>query len=130
MLAKAEAMTVIPAEDVERAAKFYTEKLGLKALTPVTDEFTIFSAGSGTKILMYKRERTKAEHTVLTFIVDDVEAAMKGLIANGVTPEKYDTPGFESNEFGVVQVGEMQSGFFKDTEGNVISVATPPPNMS
>ncbi|MCH7663889.1 MAG: VOC family protein [Chloroflexi bacterium] len=130
MLANAEAMTVIPAEDTERAAKFYTEKLGLEALTPVTDEFTIFSAGSGTKILMYKRERTKAEHTVLTFIVDDVEAVMKGLIENGVTPEMYDMPGFESNEFGVVQVEEVQSGFFKDTEGNIISVATLPPDMS
>lgn len=126
MLSNAEAMTVIPVEDPQRAAKFYTEKLGLEAITPITDEFTIFSAGSGTKILMYKRERTKAEHTVLTFVVEDVEAVMKGLIAKGVTPEIYDFPEFKSNELGIVEMDGNLSAFIKDPEGNIISIATQP----
>ena len=126
MLSNAEAVTVLPAEDMARAIKFYTEKLGLEILAPSSDDFTLLSTAGGSKILIYPRERTKAEHTVLTFIVENVEEAIKGLIANGVTPEQYDMPGFKTNELGIVEMEGTSSAFIKDPEGNIISIATPP----
>lgn len=124
MLGKAEAMTVLPAEDVQRAAAFYTEKLGLKAITPVSEQFTIFQAGNESKILIYQRERTKAEHTVLGFSVEDIEGTVKGLIEKGVTFEQYDFPGLKTDELGIAPIGDTQSAWFVDSEGNIVSITS------
>jgi predicted enzyme related to lactoylglutathione lyase len=128
MLAQTKAISTLPAEDVQRATTFYTEVLGLKKIDlgfAQNENFpnAAFEAGEGSTVFIYQRERTKAEHTALTFIVDNVEETVNGLIAKGVTFEQYDFGEIKTNELGIVDMEGGRSAWLTDPEGNIISIA-------
>ncbi|MDA1036149.1 MAG: VOC family protein, partial [Chloroflexi bacterium] len=79
---------ILPAEDMARAKAFYTEKLGLSVAFE-NPQGTAYNAGKGTTIFLYPYGKTKAEHTVAGFTVDDVRATVKELRAAGVVFEDY-----------------------------------------
>lgn len=124
MLSKARAMTILPAEDLQRARKFYGEVLGLSEIVSGIPGHAKFEAGLGSLVMLYERSRTKAEHTVLEFLVEDIEQVVKELAERGVKFEQYDFEGLRTNELGIAQLGTKQSAWFHDTEGNIISVST------
>jgi predicted enzyme related to lactoylglutathione lyase len=125
MLANAFASATVPAEDLDRGIKFYTEVLGLEKIGSVMPGQAVnFAAGQGTRILMYKRARTKAEHTAITFTVDDVEATVKGLIAKGVTFEQYDMGPLKTNELGIADMGNHKIAWLTDPEGNILGIVS------
>jgi len=124
MLASALAMATIPAEDVDRGTKFYTQMLGLKKLDGQPSRFSVFEAGQGSRILMYQRDRTKAEHTEITFLVDDVEAEVEKLSDKGVKMERYNTGEIKTNEKGIADMNGRQMAWLKDTEGNILGLST------
>ncbi|MHB1341862.1 MAG: VOC family protein [Coriobacteriia bacterium] len=120
-LSTAPASAVLPAEDLERARTFYTETLGLPVIDMPGDQFMI-SAGAGTRVLVYHRPRTVAEHTVLTFIVDDIHATMSDLMSRSVVFEDYDLPDLKTVD-GVAESETEHAAWFRDTEGNIINIA-------
>jgi predicted enzyme related to lactoylglutathione lyase len=122
MLTNAIAVASLPAEDLKRAIKFYTEQLGLKKLSEPFPGSVIFEAGGGTQVFMYERARTKAEHTVLNFMVDSVETTVKELSAKGVKFEQYDFPGLKTNELGIATIEGQTAAWLKDPEGNIIAI--------
>lgn len=112
----------IPAADLERARRFYADKLGL---TP-TDENPgglIYTTG-GTVFFLYETEYAgQAGHTIAQFHVADVGAEVKDLQANGVTFEHYDLPGM-TWEGDVASMGDMgHAAWFKDSEGNTYEIS-------
>ena len=121
-LANAPVCAVLPAEDIERAKKFWTGKIGLsiEKQMPGTGD-VLFSAGKGTKIYMYQRARTKAEHTVAEFEVENLEETMKELRVKGVKFEDYDFPGLKTVN-GVAEYDGGKAAWFIDTEGNIVSI--------
>jgi len=124
MLNKAIAMATIPAENLERAKKFYKDTLGLKLLDS-PEGSAIFEAGSGTTVFIYERARTKAEHTAITFLVKDVKAVVKDLTAKGVKFEHYDMPGIKTDEMGIADMGDGNPiAWLTDPEGNILAIAT------
>ena len=88
---------------------------------PGQDGVGMLHAGNGTQVLLYQRERTKAEHTVLGFEVDDIDSVVADLKGHGVAFEEYDMPGVKT-ENGVAWMGDIGSAWFTDTEGNIISI--------
>jgi hypothetical protein len=54
--------------------------------------------------------------------VKDVEAAVADLRAKGVTFEEYDMPGLKTVD-GIAGLGEERVAWFKDPEGNILSLA-------
>jgi hypothetical protein len=54
--------------------------------------------------------------------VQDIGAEMADLRSRGVTFEEYDLPGLKTVG-GVASFGENQVSYFKDTEGNILSLA-------
>jgi predicted enzyme related to lactoylglutathione lyase len=120
MLRNASIAPVLPAEDLQRAKTFYEEKVGLK-ITNNTQDGVMFECGNGTFLSVYKRERTKAEHTVAGFAVEDLESEMKELRERGVVFEDYDQPGLKTVN-GVAALGNDKGAWFKDTEGNILSL--------
>ena len=131
MLDKAPVFAIVPCVDLERAANFYGEVLGLeRAPMPGSEEqpwAMVFACGQGTRLLVYLREMpTKADHTAAGWLVDDVNAVVDRLLAHGVTMEVYDMPGAEFDERGVATSGDIKSAWFKDTEGNILSVSESP----
>jgi len=120
---------VIRAENFERARAFYTEVLGLeeKASAGPTTE-SVFLAGDGTMLSIYERPGMPApQNTTLMFGVPAASftAVMDELKGKGVVFEDYDLP-----EIGLVTTGGVAEyegakiAWFKDTEGNILSVGS------
>ena len=119
MLTRAPVMTMLPVKDLERARDFYVNKLGLEAEGLAADGKFVLRA-SGTKFgLIPKPEGTKAEHTAVSFEVEDVAAEIKTLKGRGVVFEDYDFPGFKTVDHMIV-LGTDKAAWFKDTEGNIL----------
>jgi len=121
MLTNAAIHPTLPAVDLGRSRKFYEEILGLKVAATDPSPGILFEAGEDTRVYVYQRGATKAEHTAASFTVDDVEATVKELKAKGVTFEEIDTPTFKTVD-GIATMGEMKGAWFKDTEGNILAV--------
>lgn len=112
----------LPAVDLERARKFYEEKLGLK-VTQTDKGGVMLQAGGGTALFLYRRGPTKADHTVASFNVDNIEAEMSELGAKGVVFEEYDMPQMHIKTInGLATMDGAKMAWFKDTEGNILSI--------
>jgi len=123
-LADAPVNANIPVLDMDRAKKFYQEKLGLKPFAEEIPGGVGFEAGKGTMLFLYQRGPSKAEHTLASWMVDDLAAEMKALRDKGITFEEYNIPemGIKTDN-GVATWGDMKSAWFKDSEGNILSLA-------
>jgi predicted enzyme related to lactoylglutathione lyase len=120
MLTNAKTATTLPVVDLKRAKTFYQEKLGLKTSEDVPGG-VMLEAGSGQRILLYQRERTKADHTVIGFEVDDVEKEVKELRGRGIQFEEYDMPNLKTVD-SIAKLENWKTAWFKDTEGNILSI--------
>ena len=123
MLTNVPVHPTLPAVDLERAKKFYEEKLGLKVTRTDPSPGALLQAGEGTQLYIYQRSATKADHTAASFTVADVEAIVKGLKAKGVVFEEVALPNMGVKTVdGVATMGEMKAAWFKDTEGNILAI--------
>ena len=84
MLTRAPVMTMLPVKDLERARDFYVNRLGLEAEGLAADGKFVLRAGGAKLALMPKPEGTKAEHTAVSFEVEDVAAEIRALENRGV----------------------------------------------
>ena len=121
MLTNAMVAPTLPAVDLKRARKFYEQKLGLKVVMEDPSPGIMLQCGKGTMMYAYQRAATKADHTVASFAVDNVEAEVKELKAKGIKFEDYDMPGIKTVG-GIATMGDMKAAWFKDTEGNILNV--------
>jgi catechol 2,3-dioxygenase-like lactoylglutathione lyase family enzyme len=124
MLSKATVTPTLPVVDLKRARKFYEEKLGLKVVKEDPSPAITVEAGKGTRLYIYQRGATKADHTVAEFTVDNVEAEVKGLKEKGVKFEEYDisSMGIKTVD-GIATMNGYKSAWFKDTEGNILGIS-------
>ena len=112
---------VICTSDRDRATAFYRDTLGL-VLTREDRFAAVFTTGGVTLRLSLVADFTPHEHSILGFVVQDVKATVKALREQGVTFNVY--PGFSQDEFGILTLpgGAGQVAWFKDPDGNVLSV--------
>jgi catechol 2,3-dioxygenase-like lactoylglutathione lyase family enzyme len=114
----------ISVTDLEKAKSFYGETLGLKSKGEIADGHIQYEAGNGTVLLVFKRKNPpKAENTVASFWVDDVESVVKELRERGVKFEELDSPELKTVD-GVATMGEVKAAWFKDPEGNILAVSS------
>src|SRR5580700_9952646 len=75
----------IHAKDVERAAAFYRDKLGLKLLFKAPPGLAFFGCG-GVRLMLSGAEKPEFDHpsSVLYFSVPDIQAGYGKLRASGV----------------------------------------------
>ncbi len=120
---------VLRAENMERARRFYADVLGLarQERAGATSE-GVFLAGSGTGLMLYERPGMPApQNTTLGFEVPDdrFDEILDDLRGKGVTFEEYDLPDIGLKTVnGVAEFDGMKVVWFKDSEGNIISVGT------
>ncbi len=111
----------LPCTDFDRAKGFYTEKLGLKISKDMSDMgMAMFNTGGDSGFVLFKREPFTCDHTEAGWSVEDVEATVKALTEKGVTFEQY--PELHTDEVGISRMGGGMCAWFKDTEGNILSV--------
>jgi catechol 2,3-dioxygenase-like lactoylglutathione lyase family enzyme len=122
MLGKADATPMIAVKDLDRARKFYQEKLGLEAKEEMGGELLTVQSGR-TPITVYKSEFAGTNKaTSLTFAVDDIESECRDLKEKGIFFEKYDVEGLTPK--GDIYEGEggFKTAWFKDPDGNILSL--------
>lgn len=123
MLTHAPATTVLPVVDIERARRFYQDKLGLTPEGARPDGRIVFRCGGGaTLALTPKPEGTKvSQHAALSFHVKDLEAEIRDLESRGVVFSDYDLPGLKTVNHICVTPSE-KAAWFRDPEGNILSL--------
>jgi catechol 2,3-dioxygenase-like lactoylglutathione lyase family enzyme len=110
---------ILPVKDLARARRFYEEQLELEPVGHKPDGKFVYRCG-GTDIALFpKPDGTKAEHTALSFEVDDIAAAVRRLKARGVEFADYDLPGLKTVEH-VCVLGSEKAAWFQDPEGNIL----------
>ncbi|HLS87130.1 MAG TPA: VOC family protein [Burkholderiales bacterium] len=110
---------LLPVKDLERARRFYEDQLGLEALGAKPDGKFVYRCGGAEIALFPKPEGTKAEHTALSFKVDDIAATIRDLESRGVAFADYDLPGLRTVEH-VCVLGSEKAAWFQDPEGNIL----------
>lgn len=110
---------MLPVKDLERARRFYEQQLGFECGAPRPDGKYVYRCG-GTEIALFPRPGgTKAEHTALSFQVEDIRASIRELESRGVRFADYDLPGLKTVEH-VCVLGAEKAAWFQDPEGNIL----------
>ncbi len=117
MLSKHEARAALPVKDINRARKFYQEKLGL---TPVSEEQggLTYQVKGSSFFLFPSAGVSNGSFTQLGWETDNIEAEMAELKAKGVIFEEYNLPDFKTIGGIFTQEGS-RAAWFKDSEGNL-----------
>jgi catechol 2,3-dioxygenase-like lactoylglutathione lyase family enzyme len=119
MLAERPIHTALPAADLERARRFYAEKLGLTPESEVPGGL-FYRCGENTQFLLFPSQgAASGTHTQAGWIVDDIEAEVADLKARGVVFEEYDTPDLKTVN-SVATTGQTKAAWLKDSEGNLL----------
>lgn len=121
MLSNSSVTTMLPVKDMARARSFYEDRLGLKPGGLRPDGKFVYAVGGSTLALFPKPEGTKADHTAISFRVDDIAASIDELKRAGVVFEDYDFPGLKTVNH-VCVLGAEKAAWFKDTEGNYLCI--------
>jgi catechol 2,3-dioxygenase-like lactoylglutathione lyase family enzyme len=124
MLGDRDAVTNIAVKNLDVAKKFYEGTLGLKPVDAEGQEVIVFKSGNS-KIFVYRSQYAGTNKaTAVTWVVGDrVDDIAQALKAKGVTFEHYDMPGLTRK--GDVHVGgKMKIAWFKDPDGNILSIVS------
>ena len=120
MLQSAPMYSYIPAKNVDRARKFYEDKLGFKPKQE-TAGGVVYEFAKGTACFLYPTPNAGSSQASQAFWqVEDVEREVAELKARGVKFEKYDMP--EMNDNGISTAGGAKAAWFKDSEGNIMAL--------
>ena len=114
----------VPVQNVERATRFYRDVLGLPYLFSA-GQLSFFDCG-GVRIMLDRPENKEFDHpsSVLYFSVPDIHGAYQRLLDGGVAivePPKI---------IAAMPDHDLWMSFFRDTEGNVMSVMSEVPRKS
>ncbi|HCT77130.1 MAG TPA: glyoxalase [Micromonosporaceae bacterium] len=113
----------LPASDLARARQFYSKNLGLEP-SKETDQGLTYECADHTKILLFpSMGEASGTHTQASFEVEDLEAEVKRMKANGVKFEEYDYPDFKSVNSIVIDKDGTKGAWFKDSEGNLLAIS-------
>jgi catechol 2,3-dioxygenase-like lactoylglutathione lyase family enzyme len=123
-------VTRIPTQDLDRARRFYADKLGLEP-SEERPGGLLYRCAEGEFALFGSAGRSPGTFTQMAFDVDDLDAIVAELKARGVVFEEVDVPGLETVD-GIAEVsgnypskggkGE-HAAWFRDSEGNMLGIA-------
>ena len=129
MLNTGRVATRLPAQDLDRARRFYAEKLGLD---PVDERpgGLLYRGASGEFALFESMGASPGTFTQMGWEVDDIEVTVAALRKRGVVFEEVDAPGLKTAE-GIAEIagnypskgarGE-RAAWFRDSEGNMLGI--------
>ncbi len=123
MLTGAQVMAIVPTTDLERARAFYGEKLGLvEAGVPTPGPQVLYRCGGSTLLEVYERPTAgDAQHTLASWQVRDLKAAVDQLRDRGVRFEQYDLPDVKTED-GISATGHLREAWFRDPDGNILRI--------
>jgi catechol 2,3-dioxygenase-like lactoylglutathione lyase family enzyme len=127
MLEDARVATRLPAQDLDRARRWYADKLGLEP-TEERPGGLLYRFAEGAFALFTSAGTSPGTFTQMGFEVDDLAAVVAELRRRGVEFEEVDVPGLRTVD-GIAEVegnypskggkGE-RAAWFRDSEGNLL----------
>ena len=118
-LSRYELNASIAVSDMARASEFYEDKLGLRATSSGADGSKVYE--SALHVYPSPGNAGMSAATLATWYVDDVEAVVDELTANGVRFEHYE--GITTDAKGISpRAGGGKVAWFKDPDGNTFAV--------
>jgi predicted enzyme related to lactoylglutathione lyase len=107
----------INAHDVERAAAFYQDVLGLKLLFKAAPGLAFFDCG-GVRLMLSRPDKPEFDHasSILYFAVPDIHEAHKKMKDGGARFED------EPHLLARMPNHDLWMTFFRDTEGNLLAL--------
>jgi catechol 2,3-dioxygenase-like lactoylglutathione lyase family enzyme len=127
-MSNAHVVTKLPAQNLDRARRFYRDKLGLEPVEEREGGLRFICAGTEFHLFSSSGAASGAS-TQMGFEVSDLKAVIEDLRRRGVTFEAVDVPGFERqgemvvvpNNYPSKGSGEL-GAFFYDSEGNLLAL--------
>jgi catechol 2,3-dioxygenase-like lactoylglutathione lyase family enzyme len=129
MLEAAAVATRLPVQDLERARRFYSEKLGME---PVEEREggLLYRAASGEFALFESAGASPGTFTQIAFEVDDIDVTVAELRARGVAFEDVGLPGLTTVD-GIADIAGQypskgtgeRAAWFRDSEGNMLGIS-------
>ncbi|MET9788807.1 VOC family protein [Streptomyces canus] len=132
ILARGRVATRLPAQDLDRARRFYAEQLGLE---PVDERpgGLLYRCGGTDFAVFQSAGASPGTFTQMGWEVDDIETVVSQLQQRGVVFEEVDLPGFRTKN-GIADIdgnypsknarGE-RAAWFRDSEGNLLGIGEP-----
>ena len=134
-LTSAHVVTKLPAQDLDRARRFYSERLGLDPVEEREGGLR-YLCGATEFHLFLSSGAASGTSSQLGFEVEDIDAAVADLRSRGLEFETFDTADFAFDtaglrvEDGILVVpdnypskGSGERGvFFRDSEGNLLGI--------
>jgi catechol 2,3-dioxygenase-like lactoylglutathione lyase family enzyme len=116
---------VLPASDLERAKRWYSDKLGLEPVEEDAYGGAHYETGGGTFLVYTSEFAGTNKATAAGFRVENFDAAIAELQANGVVFEDVDFGEMGASVDGVITTpdGKGKAAWFKDSEGNILSLS-------
>jgi catechol 2,3-dioxygenase-like lactoylglutathione lyase family enzyme len=124
--------TRLPAQDLDRARRFYSQRLGLEP-SEERDGGLLYRCAGGEFALFDSAGGSAGTFTQMAWDVDDIEATVAEMKARGVVFEEVDLPGLRTVD-GIAEVsgnypskggkGE-RAAWFRDSEGNMLGIGEP-----
>ncbi|HSW85073.1 MAG TPA: VOC family protein [Candidatus Saccharimonadales bacterium] len=121
MLGDKDVCATIAVKDMEAAKKFYGETLGLEASMETPAGIFYKSGNSGVFVYPSNVAGTN-QATYAAWTVEDVEGAVEGLKAKGVSFEHYPDLPDVTVDGDIHTMGDMKAVWFKDPEGNILNI--------
>ena len=131
MLKDGAVATRIPAQDLERARRFYSEMLGLEPAEERPGGL-LYRCASGGFALFESTGSSSGTFTQMAWQVEDIDTTVEELRRRGVVFEEYGDPGLTTVD-GIAEIqgnypskGTGERGaWFRDSEGNLLSIGQP-----
>lgn len=126
MFKNTKAFSSFSVDNIPVAKQFYSETLGVE-VKEVPEGLELYLAGGGVPVFIYpSTDYVVPEHTVLNFLVDDIDEAVDELNKRGVPMEQYDMPAMKTDAKGIVrnetELGPKAMAWFKDPAGHILAV--------
>ncbi|MER6259367.1 VOC family protein [Streptomyces sp. 900105245] len=135
LLARGRVATRLPAQDLDRARRFYAERLGLRPAEEGPGGL-LYRCGGAEFQVFHSAGASSGGFTQMSWEVDDIEAVVAELRGRGVEFEEFGLPpvyGGAHTRDGIVDVeGYLSSrapgprrargAWFRDSEGNMLGI--------
>jgi catechol-2,3-dioxygenase len=123
------ATAVLPARDLNRAKQWWHDVLGRDPVYSDTETGTVFYQVGGTVVLVYETSFAgTAQNTAFNLVTDNLDRDVTELRTHGVVFHDYDLPGLKTVD-GIADLGGERSAWFSDSEGNIMAIGQPSPEM-
>ena len=111
MLEDAKVVPTLPVSSLERARRFYEDKVGLTRIEDEVEGTIRYGCGGGTGLALFERPTQPLDRTVAAWEVQDIEKEVELLRSRGVRVDDV-----------ITLPSGVKRAFFSDPDGNVLGI--------